>query len=79
MKLAHHGSKTSSTAEFLARVNPSIAVVSAGFKNQYGHPHADVMARVIGTVQSEDIYQTAVHGDIELISDGREWQVKTER
>lgn len=41
----HHGSATSSTAEFLQAVQPAIALVQAGYRNRYGHPRADVMAR----------------------------------
>lgn len=41
----HHGSRTSSSAEFLAAVQPSIAVVPAGYRNRFGHPHAEVLAR----------------------------------
>ena len=41
----HHGSATSSTAEFLQAVHPDIALVQAGYRNRYGHPRADVMAR----------------------------------
>jgi competence protein ComEC len=44
----HHGSKTSSTAGFLARVHPQRVIYSAGFHNQHGHPHADVQARYAG-------------------------------
>lgn len=41
----HHGSATSSTVEFLQTVEPRIAVVQAGYRNRFGHPRADVMAR----------------------------------
>lgn len=41
----HHGSKTSSTAEFLAAVAPSVAVVQAGYRNRYGHPAIEVRER----------------------------------
>ena len=41
----HHGSRTSSSVEFLAAVGPSIAVVPAGYRNRFGHPNADVLAR----------------------------------
>jgi competence protein ComEC len=41
----HHGSATSSTPEFLQAVQPDIALVQAGYRNRYGHPRADVMAR----------------------------------
>lgn len=44
--VAHHGSKTSSSAEFLARCAPSHAVISAGYQNMFGHPHPSVLERL---------------------------------
>ncbi len=44
----HHGSKTSSTAEFLDAVRPQLAVVPVGHRNRYGHPHGEVLARYRG-------------------------------
>jgi competence protein ComEC len=41
----HHGSKTSSTAGFVAETYPKYVIYSAGFRNQHGHPHGDVRAR----------------------------------
>lgn len=46
LKVAHHGSKTSSTAEFLAATTPEICMIEVGKDNQYGHPHAEVLARL---------------------------------
>lgn len=46
LKVAHHGSKTSSTDAFLKAVNPKIAVISVGRDNSYGHPNADVIKRL---------------------------------
>ena len=46
LKLAHHGSKSSSSAEFLEATGAQTAVVSAGRRNRYGHPHADALERV---------------------------------
>jgi len=43
LKVAHHGSKTSTTVPFLDRVHPAFAVISAGFENLYGHPHRDII------------------------------------
>ena len=44
----HHGSKTSSTVEFLAAVRPRLAVIPVGHRNRYGHPHGEVLARYRG-------------------------------
>ncbi|MBP6339014.1 MAG: DNA internalization-related competence protein ComEC/Rec2, partial [Vitreoscilla sp.] len=41
----HHGSHTSSSAEFLAAVAPSKAVIQVGYRSRFGHPHAEVLAR----------------------------------
>jgi competence protein ComEC len=41
----HHGSHTSSTAEFVAQTQPRYVIYSAGYHNQHGHPHNDVQAR----------------------------------
>jgi competence protein ComEC len=48
LMVPHHGSRSSSTAPFLARVAPRWAIVSAGFGNRWGHPHAEVSARYDG-------------------------------
>lgn len=45
LKVGHHGSKTSSAAEFLDAVDPQIAVIQVG-KNNYGHPSPEVLARL---------------------------------
>lgn len=62
LKVGHHGSKTSSSREFLWAVSPGIAVISSGKQNRYGHPHEEVLARfeqfgiqVMRTDESGDI------------------------
>jgi competence protein ComEC len=46
LKVPHHGSRTSSTGAFLRAVAPRLAVISAGASNRFGHPHAEVVARL---------------------------------
>jgi competence protein ComEC len=46
LKVGHHGSKTSTTAEFLAAAAPREAVISVGRRNTFGHPRGDVLARL---------------------------------
>src|SRR5690606_30274308 len=48
LKVGHHGSRTSSSADFLARVSPSVATLSCGIRNRFGHPHPDALARLEG-------------------------------
>jgi len=65
LKVAHHGSNSSTTPAFLAAVSPKLAVVQVG-KNSYGHPHADVLARLGGIT----ILRNDENGTISLYSTG---------
>lgn len=69
LKIGHHGSKTSTTQGFLDAVGPRFAVISAGRKNRYGHPHADVVDRI--KAAGIDLFRTDIHGDVEFMSDGK--------
>ncbi|MFA6552816.1 MAG: ComEC/Rec2 family competence protein [Patescibacteria group bacterium] len=68
LKVGHHGSRYSSSPEFLQAVYPEYAVVSVGAGNSYGHPHLSTMKRLehIGSM----ILRTDVGGDIVMVSDG---------
>ena len=79
LKVAHHGSGTSTTRRFLESVGPSLAVVSAGQDNPYGHPAPAVMDRLEAQVGVENVYRTDSHGAIEIVSDGATAWVRTER
>ncbi len=76
LKVGHHGSDTSTTSEFLAVVNPQLAVISVGADNTYGHPTPEVMERLKGKLGSGNIYRTDEQGTIEFITDGERLWVK---
>lgn len=69
LKVAHHGSKTSTTQEFLDATSPSIAVISAGFENSFGHPHPDTMARL--NARHATILRTDLDGLVTVRTDGQ--------
>jgi len=76
LKVAHHGSDTSTTAEFLAVVDSRLAVISAGEGNPFGHPSAAVTDRLSEKMGEENIYRTGEHGTIEFITDGERLWVR---
>lgn len=68
LKVAHHGSKTSTSKEFLKQVKPQIAIISVGKDNSYKHPSEQVLER-LESIKAK-IYRTDELGTILLISDG---------
>lgn len=68
LKVGHHGSKTSSSNEFLDKVSPKIAVISCGIDNDYGHPNKETLDRLqkLNCI----VYRTDLDKTIVLISDG---------
>jgi len=60
----HHGSRSSSGADFIAALHPSLALVSAGWRNRFGHPHAQVLQRY--RQAGVPLWNTADFGAIEL-------------
>jgi len=68
LKVGHHGSKTSTSPDFLEAVSPSIAVISAGFENSFGHPHPTVVARL--AERHLAILRTDQDGLVTVRSDG---------
>ncbi|KKQ67999.1 MAG: hypothetical protein A3F95_01300 [Candidatus Nealsonbacteria bacterium RIFCSPLOWO2_12_FULL_39_31] len=72
LKVAHHGSKTSSSENFLKTVSPEIAIIEVG-ENSYGHPTSEVLA----TLKQFGIHilRTDQDGDIKIVSDGEEVKI----
>ncbi|MDD4860264.1 MAG: DNA internalization-related competence protein ComEC/Rec2, partial [Dehalococcoidales bacterium] len=77
LKVAHHGSATSSTGAFLAVVDPQIAVISVGADNKFGHPAEEVMKRLEEKAGTQNIFRTDTHGTVEFITDGDRLWVET--
>ena len=79
LKVAHHGSNTSTTPEFLAVVNPQLAVISAGADNRFNHPTPEIMQRLEEKLGPENVYRTDRNGTAEFITDGERLWVRVER
>ncbi|MBU5336468.1 ComEC/Rec2 family competence protein [Intestinibacter bartlettii] len=68
LKVAHHGSSTSSSLAFLEETTPDIAVISCGYKNSYGHPHRSTLDN-LESVNSK-VFRTDINGSMQFYSDG---------
>lgn len=68
LKVAHHGSSTSSSLAFLQETTPSIAVISCGYKNDYGHPHRSTLQNLESV--GAKVFRTDVNGSMQFYSDG---------
>jgi len=72
----HHGSRTSSTPDFIAAVAPTWAVIPVGYRSRFGHPNADVVERY--RAAGAQLVRTDLDGAVS-ISLGREFTLETER
>lgn len=75
LKVGHHGSRYSTSDEFLVKVNPQIAVISAGKSNNFGLPSPIILEKL--KQHGIRTYRTDLDGTVEIISDGGSWLVKT--
>ncbi len=79
LKVGHHGSSTSTCSEFLAAVDPEIAVISVGADNPFGHPSDEVRGRLSKRLGNDRVYLTSESGTITFTTDGKRLWVETER
>lgn len=75
MKVAHHGSKTSTSAAWLAYWQPAAALIPVGVSNTYGHPHPTVVDRLNG--QNVRIYRTDKQGEVQMRVRGGRIEVRS--
>lgn len=78
LKAGHHGSRTSTSPEWLEAVAPRMVVISAGAGNRYGHPHPEVLRRLEDAGEAR-VWRTDLHGTLclEVSPDGR-WRIRGE-
>jgi len=71
LKVGHHGSKTSTSSQFLKALSPEISIISVGKKNSYNHPSLETLQslRDFGS----EIWRTDEAGDVEIVSDGERY------
>ena len=79
LKVGHHGSRTSTSPAFLDAVNPALAIVTTGIKNQFGHPHDEVIARLHERLPDTAVYVTRDNGTVTVTSNGENVWVEAER
>jgi competence protein ComEC len=73
LKVGHHGSKNSTTEEFLAAVHPRVAVISAGENNPYGHPSPELLQRLENA--GVRILRTDRDGAVHILTDGKRLEI----
>lgn len=76
LKVGHHGSRTSSSQEFLTAVNPGWAVISCGYNNSFGHPHKEILNRLTSCTKAK-ILRTDQQGAIVFRTDGKSIKVES--
>jgi len=75
--VGHHGSRTSSSPDFLALTSPEVAIYMAGESNTYGHPHEETIEALLAV--AAEIYGTDVHGTIVVTTNGAEYELQLEK
>jgi competence protein ComEC len=75
LKVAHHGSKTSSIEQFVEATRPAVAIISVGRSSIFGHPNKDVVER--WRAGGAQVMTTGEKGTISLVVDGRSINVET--
>lgn len=74
LKVAHHGSRGSTSEAFLKQTRPSIALISAGADNRYGHPHEEAVRRLLNL--GCKVYSTQENGAITVQSNGKKYEIR---
>lgn len=73
LKIGHHGSKTSSSKEFITKTNPKYSIISVGKNNSYGHPNKDVL----NNLDNSKLYRTDIDGSIVVKIKNNKFNIET--
>ena len=73
LKVGHHGSRTSSSKEFINEINPKYSVISVGKNNRYGHPNKEVL----NNLKDSKIYRTDEYGSVMFTIKNNKLKIKT--
>ncbi|AFV25177.1 competence-like protein [Methanolobus psychrophilus R15] len=76
LKVAHHGSRSSTTQQFLQKVNPEVCIIMVGTDNRYGHPHQEIIDRL--NLFGCQVYRTDLDGNTIVKNDGKEYSAETQ-
>jgi competence protein ComEC len=74
LKIGHHGSKNSTTTDFLAAVKPRLAIISVGEDNPYGHPNAELLERLANA--GVRFLRTDRDGAVRILMDSKNVEVR---
>ncbi len=77
LKVGHHGSNSSTTPGLVEAIRPSVAVISSGEGNEYGHPAPETLA-TLAAHSRITVFRTDLDGDVEVVSDGTTLRVRTD-
>lgn len=77
LKVGHHGSKTSTSLQFLQKLQPALGVIQLGKANTYGHPHAEVLSNLSAT--GTRVLRNDLHGTISFYTNGHGYKLITSR
>jgi competence protein ComEC len=77
LKVGHHGSRYATSGKFIDTTGAQVAIISCGAENKYGHPAQETLDRLAR--KNVKIYRTDLNGEIEIVSDGKGYEVKPAR
>lgn len=73
LKVGHHGSKTSSSEEFINTIEPKYSIISVGTNNRYGHPNKEVLENL----ENSKVYRTDIDGSLRFEINNKNLKIKT--